>query len=192
MPDTQAGERPGTVITVIKRIIYSLLIGFGVLVWLGLCFPFGGRIRERGKRTMCMNNLKQLGLAMDYYAADHEGGRPTKLSDFIKYIGGDENRKMFMCPSVAWELKTPAPTLISQFKDHLDYMSYDLLSSTGLVEGPVNAAIAPVMCDRPLNHKAEGISILFADSHVAWWPGTLEEYARSNSLSITARTNWLE
>ncbi len=185
MTDTQPAKPSGIIKKVIKRILYALLIGIGVLVLLGLFVPFGGRIRERGKRTWCNNNLKQLGLAMNLYAADHEEERPSKLSNFIKYVGGDENRKMFMCPSATWELKTPAPVLISQFKDHLDYLSYDLLSATGLVAGPVSATIEPVMCDRPLNHEAEGINILFADGHVTWWPGTLSDYARSNALAIT-------
>jgi prepilin-type processing-associated H-X9-DG protein len=172
-----------------KKILFGVLTFFILLlIALLIAGPFiwsQEGLYKKVRQVHCLNNLKQLGLAMSLYEADHPGKRPRTLSDFIPYIGGDNMAPMFMCPSVRCKLTTSPPKLVSQFKDHLDYLGYDLLSATGLVEGPVSATIEPVMCDRPGNHGDAGILILFADGHVSKWSGTLSDYARSNSLAIT-------
>lgn len=150
-------------------------------------------VRERERRTSCLNNLKQIGLTINLYAADHDERLPSRITDLAKYIGGDNNVQMFMCPSakrsLSWE---DAPTRISDLYRKPAYSGYDFLSATGMVEGKVDASVVPLMCDKPGNHGNDGIFILFADGHVGWWNGILADYARSNSLTITVSTNWLE
>jgi prepilin-type processing-associated H-X9-DG protein len=163
-----------------------------VVILAGLCPCSCAMSSERGRRAQCGNNLRSLGVSFNLYAADHDETRPTRLGQLVKYVGGDSNVKMFMCPTATRILQSEAPRRISDLHTKPEYSSYAYLSTTGLVEGPVEASAAPLMCDKPGNHGEDGINILFADGHVNWWNGTIEDYAKANSLSIKVVTNWLD
>lgn len=129
------------------------------------CLPF---VRERGRRTQCLSNLKQIGLAINLYKADYEEQYPTNVTDLIKYSGGDENGCIYMCPSRTRLLAGKAPTRISEFHAAPQFVGYEYLSSTSSVPGlAVGATIEPVICDKAGNHGSDGINILFADGHAA-------------------------
>jgi prepilin-type processing-associated H-X9-DG protein len=168
--------------------ILAILAGLYVLI-----VPSCAMVRERGRRTSCHNYMKQKGLAFNLYAADHNEAQPTNVLELSRYIGGDSNVRVFFCPSRIRHLSRPAPQLISQLKDFPAYQCFDYLQSTSSVQGiRVHATITPIMCDKPENHDHEGITILFADGHVGWWEGTIEDYGRSNNLVITVRTDWVK
>lgn len=56
----------------------------GVLV--ALIFPVMGKVRERAQATICLSNLKQIGVAIGAYAADHKGELP--VNDSTRLDGG--------------------------------------------------------------------------------------------------------
>ena len=65
-----------------------------------------GRVREQFHRIVCMTNLKSVGEALYFYAADHNTNFPEKLSFlYPNYISKSE---IFWCPSD----KDPKPTKI--------------------------------------------------------------------------------
>jgi hypothetical protein len=78
--------------------------------------PALSRAKESGKRISCLNNLRQLNLALRMYADDNEGrfpprnfdiGWPTQLQSNYRTLA------LLRCPSDGWDPKTFAsdPTL---------------------------------------------------------------------------------
>lgn len=78
-----------------------------------IAFPVLARVREHGRRSACMANLKQIGIALNLYRQDYDGAEPMKgarlshsalglpygfsLNEFYtKYV---KNRDVLFCPS---------------------------------------------------------------------------------------------
>ena len=65
--------------------LVELLIVVAIIALLAaLLFPVFAKIRERGRQTVCLSNLRQLGLATALYAQDSDdrypyGGDPGDL-----------------------------------------------------------------------------------------------------------------
>jgi len=86
-----------------KRAGYTLieiLVVIAIIAILaGLIFPVFASVREAGRRTKCLSNLKQLGTAFELYCQDYD-------SDYVapKYLGHlyphyARSEALFICPS---------------------------------------------------------------------------------------------
>jgi prepilin-type N-terminal cleavage/methylation domain-containing protein len=57
--------------------LIELLVVIAIIAILAaLLFPVFAQVREKGRQTSCLSNLKQLGTAMLMYASDHDGFFP--------------------------------------------------------------------------------------------------------------------
>lgn len=82
------------------------------------------RVREQGRRSVCQNNLHQIGLAMQQYVADNNGYYPVNSSlDHIDWrlriMPYLNNTQVFLCPSfIPWEPSQgyPAGTMRSNYE----------------------------------------------------------------------------
>jgi general secretion pathway protein G len=58
--------------------LIELLTVMAILAVLaGMLFPVIAKSREQARKTVCMNNLRQIGMALSLYATNHDGAIPT-------------------------------------------------------------------------------------------------------------------
>ncbi len=85
------------IIAVVAGAAFMLLAALAIFA--AILFPVFGRAKEKAQATVCLSNVKQLGVALMMYAADHEERLPEANSwkDAIaEYVG--HNEALFTCP----------------------------------------------------------------------------------------------
>jgi prepilin-type N-terminal cleavage/methylation domain-containing protein len=96
------GKRPG--FTLLELVVVLAILA----VLSGLLLPAVQRVREAGNRTACVNNQKQLALALHHYHDSHRAFPPNGSVSFYPaltpYLGQAHNDgslpvKVFVCPS---------------------------------------------------------------------------------------------
>ena len=112
--------------------LIELLIAIAIMAIIAaILFPVFGAARERGRRTVCQSNLKQIAIAMQQYVQDNEGVYPSLPADWgyapYSYL---KNVDVFRCPD-------HAPNWISE---PFSLEPPVVLSANSIVEG----ATAPV------------------------------------------------
>ena len=125
--------------------------------------------RERSRRINCLNNLKQIGLALKMYAADHKDLYPDELVKAGKYVARQSS--LFICFSSGNEA--------GEFRAVDDWTDYVyLVPHAG---APSNAVI--LYCPAK-NHGWEYGNILFADGHAATVRSVTSKVYSDNELSF--------
>jgi prepilin-type N-terminal cleavage/methylation domain-containing protein len=77
--------------------LVEVLIVAAVLTLLAaIIFPVFGRVREAGRRTMCVSNLHQIGLAVQMYERDYNRRLPPRLSAISPQYLSDA--RILLCP----------------------------------------------------------------------------------------------
>jgi prepilin-type processing-associated H-X9-DG protein len=126
-----------------KKLLRPFLIVAATVGVLGVVLiPALFRAREEARKSACLGNLKQIGLAMAIYANDHDDNYPPTLNDLMPKYLTDEG--LFHCPS-----------------DRSDKPSY--LYVPGFTAK--DRAMAMVVIERGGIH-AHGRHVLFVDGHV--------------------------
>ena len=97
-PPPRSSSQKWIIIGVVAGAAFMLLAALAVFA--AILFPVFGRAKEKAQATACLSNVKQLGLALMIYAADHEETLPKADSwkDAIaEYVG--DNEALFICPT---------------------------------------------------------------------------------------------
>ena len=120
-----------------------------IAIFILLLSPFIANIREKAKEVTCEENLEKIGLGLNVYASEHNGGFPADLAKLVEG-GYVEDEKVFNCPSTqkVGSAKTP---------EYHYTTGYTILS-------PSESAI---VFDKDSNHK-KGRHILYVNGEVIW------------------------
>ena len=136
--------------------------------------------QEQSFRANCLNNLKQIGLAILMYAQDHQDILPDDLRVlFPKYIGSGRVLKCLGDKKVPEIQRVDSNTPIS----YTYVKGLSLKNSRPAPPAPPgNPSDAKTSQDgylfktilaydaSPENHEGEGRNVLFVDGHVEWMP----------------------
>lgn len=131
---------------------------------LATLFPALARSRQLAFRTVCANNLKQIGLSMHIYAEEHDGKYPTadRWCDLL-VEDYDVREEVFRCKG--------APEGLCNYAINKNLENFDTRSTPPdmvvLFETNPgwNQAGGPEILTTD-NHRSEGCNVLFIDNHV--------------------------
>jgi prepilin-type N-terminal cleavage/methylation domain-containing protein/prepilin-type processing-associated H-X9-DG protein len=190
--------------TLIELLVVAAIIG----ILASFLLPTIGKVRRNAKKAVCINNLRQIGVATYMYIDEHTHKFPRCLTsvepdhlwyhDLEPYI---DDREIFNCPSY-------------KYHDYgnRDYFSYGFnymglnYNDNGVFYGDdINDVIEPSQCImisaglfNPLEkdqsffliykegilppRHSNGTNILFVDSHISWY--LISDIPMSGSESI--------
>jgi len=147
----------GTIVSGVSLLLLPFILA-------AMLLPALAKAKERAQSIQCMNNLRQLALATQAYAAEHDGHLPsaTNWCDAIKPNVGTE--KNFKCPGA------PAMDRCDYaFNSNLDGLEEKDISRYTVLyfetDDGWNAHGGPELLPRKWRHN-NSIVVAFADGHV--------------------------
>ncbi len=126
--------------------LVELLVVIGIIALLiSILLPALNSARQRGKNTVCLSNLRQIGMGVAMYASDHDGrfplaahsASPTGWLDTLVPFGIDVDVRL--CPDDKRLDRTPSPTTSYLTNDYMQpltaWIDFNPITGTTLPGG---------------------------------------------------------
>jgi hypothetical protein len=121
-------------------------------------------VHREVQQTLCVHNLKLLGMALHQYADDNEGEFPHAWSGlYPEYLGKDPVYviEVFHCPLHSRSKEPDAASIDEEFFNTSDYV----LVPGGTMGDDKDTVLA---YEREDNHSAKGRAVLYVDGRCGW------------------------
>jgi prepilin-type processing-associated H-X9-DG protein len=155
-----------------------------------ILFPVFAKAREQARQTTCLDNMKQLGLAMRLYSADYEGHLPpaaswnASIGSYVK-AGGTG---LFTCPSSE---DPRAPYKMNRAVGGVSIFALQSPANTiSLFDATPGGSVyggSPDVAARHYSHGQDAATFGFADGHVHVAPPAELRGAPWNPLLIAPK-----
>ncbi len=149
--------------------LVTVIVGFVFLITI-LC-PKLNSERVGARKITCINNLKQIGLAIRMYSQENKGQYPDKNNaeglEMLRAGGYLENPQMYTCPTTnrithADRYARDGEMLTEKYVDYFYIGGYNESTSPDIA----------IAYDKPTNNHHGYGNILFADGHVQGFEGS--------------------
>jgi prepilin-type processing-associated H-X9-DG protein len=127
---------------------------------ISILLPSLNRAREQANRIKCAANMRQIGQAIQIYANTNKGAFPPNLDALL--TNGSLSGAEFACPSDSIAPQTGMTTLTPG--TNLSYVY------VGQGKNYAAASNVVILYEPMTNHANDGMNMLFADTHVEWFP----------------------
>jgi prepilin-type N-terminal cleavage/methylation domain-containing protein/prepilin-type processing-associated H-X9-DG protein len=171
--------------TIIELLVVTLVIG----ILAAMLLPALSAARERAKRTQCLSNVKQIGLAIGIYADVYKTTIPwdgtaafgSCTGSFRLLSNATDSAKILLCPG---DGRGPTTSMVAQFRSMTSMnVSYAIVPGLNWQQSFPDSVVAMDQTDNvdknlgftPIvagtltpNHKGVGGNVLFNDGHAAF------------------------
>lgn len=160
--------------------LVEMLVVIAVIgILAGITFPIIGHIKEKGKRSTCMNNLRQLQVGVSLFRASRKDRYPSWLSNLYNKEM-KKSKKVYLCPNDPKDGVRSANRGANMF-------NYSEMSSTFDAPGIALGTGGVLPYSNPSD--IDGLHVSYAYEFCAGvWPSSWTE--TYDDITVTAKSNW--
>jgi competence protein ComGC len=138
-----------------------------IMLVLAFLFPTFARSRQAARRSNCMSNLHQFGVALHLYSQDYNGMFPAEDNRWSPLMSYVKNTQVFVCPNEPQDSREKYgwPGSYSEFAGLGQFMFSSYQYKGGLANDmPGNTPVARDWSPWDMN----GVDVLYLDGNVKW------------------------
>jgi prepilin-type N-terminal cleavage/methylation domain-containing protein len=136
-------RRTGTAFTLVELLVVIAIIG----ILAALLLPSLSKSKGKAHQTQCLNNLKQIGLAINLFADEHNDQLPGPIWQGVYYVYNDETERMPFYLTTYLGLPAPSASMV--------HTAAVMICPIGIIKGKSEpAGTPPESLSRPVTYLA--------------------------------------